>query len=611
MLHPHYKIMWLLVFLLGVAGYANATQARTNFLTYGPSAAAAGMGEANVAYASDAGAIYYNPALMYNIRDQVTVSHWFLYDGAQYNFIGLVVNNETSAFGLGGTQFYRDNIEARETISDVGIKTQNSQMAAYGSYAGRIEKWRLAYGASLKWLRYSMYNTTANGINLDFGLAKGIFARTYSMGKKLAVSVGARAANVYQTGIKMDSENEKLPMNVRVGVAATTTLWPKYDKGSNKLSYDDLLGELGIMSEDGQNTIAAGLQYTLQKNYIFRAGYNRGGTVGLGYKWGDLSFDYAFIMKELSNFHRLGFSYSFGTMELPDGTMPITDDFQKVYQQATRLYERFTRNGEDFIKQGRPQDARLLLLKAIPLNPKNNSMARDLLAVSDKAILGKKTGALVFKANEMLQADTTGAYLNYLEAYKLSGDVSFLNTADAFAKNTPALEDKRKAFTDEQLKLFDGKLNSADFTGAKQQLELVKPLVDAKTGEQLQGTLEDRKNVYVSKLVAAAMDKVSKGDMVMAHRYFKTAYLLNNDTGIKDQMAMSEEKYFTAKKYSVEDKIYADKLYYKMVCAFATDDKYQVSQNELAGFNPFYDLTEFTDSLVVLGKKEREILIVE
>ncbi len=373
------------------------------------------------AFALDAGAIYYNPALMYNIRDQVTASHWFLSDGARYDFIGVVVNNETSAFGLAGTQFNRDNIEARQTITDPGEKTQNSQIAAYGSYAGRIDGLKLTYGLSLKWLSYSMFDKSASGLSSDFGLSKALFNRTYSMGKKLAISAGAIAGNIYQTGVKMDIEKEKLPTSFKGAVSFQTTLWPKYDKDTNKLSYDNLAGEVGIANEDGISNIVTGIQYTLLQQYMLRAGYNRGASVGFGYKFGDLVFDYALMMKEFSNFHRIGFSYSFGGANAVETTMPITDDFQKVYQKAIRVYDRFVRNSDDLIKQGRPQDARMLLLKAIPLNPTNNAAARDLLAVSDKAIANKKTKALVSHANEVLAKDVPAAWGNYIEAYRLSG----------------------------------------------------------------------------------------------------------------------------------------------------------------------------------------------
>jgi hypothetical protein len=596
--------------MLSFAAAAAAGQGRTNFLTYGPSAAATGMGEANVTHASDAGVIYHNPALMCAIRDQATASHWFLYDGARYDFVGLVVNNGRSAFGFGGSQFYRDNIEVRRTLTDEGERTANSQIAAYGAYAGRFDRLKIMYGVSVKWLKYSMYNSNANGFGLDAGFARNILNQTYSMGKKLAVNFGGAVSNIYQTGVKMESVNEKLPLNIKAGLGFSTTLWPKYDKETNKLSYDNFLGEADFGTEDGANNFSVGAQYAFLQQYFFRTGYNRGLTFGFGSIFGDISFDYAFVMKDLTNFHRIGFSYAFGEAEATGTTMPITDDFQRVYQQALRVYDRFVRNGEDLIKQERPEDAALALLKAIPLNPRNNGKAKDLLQVCEKAILNKKTNVLISQANEIMTKDSGSAYDNYMEAYRLTADEMILTAAEDMIKKEPSLGIKKKTFIDEQVQALVYQSNLLDFGAAEKDLALLQPLADARTKEQLRTYLDSRKNTYISKLKAVADENMRKGAVLKAYNYLAAAYRLSADAGIKSQMDLARGKYFNGKKYSVEDNIYADKLYYKMVYNLATDDKYQPVRDELYGFNPFYDIQEFVESLVKLGKEAPERLPV-
>jgi len=610
MLYPYRKIiLWLIVSMM--AGTAGAVQTRTHFLDYGPSAGAMGMGEANVAYALDAGAIYYNPALIYTIRDQVTASHWFLYDGARYNFVGVVANNETSAFGLAGTQFYRDNIEARQAITDPGTPIQNDQMAVYGAYAGRLAAWKLNYGVNVKWLKYSMGDFTADGFSSDVGVSRSVFSRTYSMGKKVVVTAGAVATNLYQTGITLDSEKEMIPLGMKGAVSILTTLWPKYDRDTNKLTYDNFVGELDYTSRDGIADIGGGVQYTLAQQYLLRAGFARGITAGFGYKYGDIVLDYAFIVKALTNFHRIGFSYSFGTAQTTEATMPITDDFQKVYQKAQRVYERFVRHAEELMKQERHEDARLMLIKAVPLNPKNNGNAKDLLKVCDQVLQTKQTTDLIAKANEGLAKDIKTAFAYYLQVYKITADAAILSTADEMVKKDPALAEKRKSFADDQVKIYNATIEAGDFEAAAKQLPGVKRLVDDKTGEQLGAALADRRMIRVGKLVAEAMKHMQKENYIKAYAYFNEAYQLSADAGIKDQIKIAKDKYFAKKKLSVEDNIYADKLYYKMVYNFATDDAYQVIRGELTSFNPFYDQSEFKNSLVGLGKEEREILLVE
>lgn len=599
---PAYRKM-MLFFACCIADGASAAQTRTHFLDYGPSAAASGMGEANIAYGLDAGAIYYNPALMYAIRDQATASHWFLYDGARYDFVGVVVNNETSAFGLGGTQFYRDNIEARQTITDPGTPVQNDQMAAYGSYAGRISRFKLNYGASVKWLKYTMGDFSADGFGLDLGLTRSLFSRTYSMGKKVVVTAGASAANIYQTGIKMDTEKEYAPLTIKAAVSFLTTLWPKYSRDANKLTYDKFLWEAGLRMVDGSAEINTGVQYTSRDRYIVRAGYARGITVGCGLGYGDIAFDYAFLMKDLANFHRIGFSYSFGRAEMTEITMPITEDFQKMYQQATRVYERFVRNAEDLMKQERHDDARLLLLKAIPLNPKSNGDAKDLLKVCDQVLQSKRTTDMTAKANEILPKDITAALVIYLDVYAITADAGVLGIAEEMIKKEPALAEKKKTFADAQINVLNGKLEADDFEAAEKQLAVIRPLVDADTSGQLASAVTSRKALWVDKLVSEAMKYMQKDDYVQAYAYFREAWRLSGDAGIKDQMNVAEGRYFSGRKFSVEDNIYADKLYYRMAYNFATDAAYRTVRGELTGFNPFYDLTEFKRSLIALDKE--------
>jgi hypothetical protein len=606
MLHPYHKITRGFILLFSFATAAAADQGRTNFLTYGPSAAASGMGEANITYAYDAGAIYHNPALMCTIRDQATASHWFLYDGARYDFVGLVVNNGRSAFGFAGSQFYRDNIEARQTLADDAGKAANSQIAAYGAYAGRFARLKLMYGVSVKWLKYSMYNSNASGFGLDAGFAKNILNQTYSMGKKLAVNLGGAASNIYQTGVKMDTENEKLPLTIKAGLGMSTTLWPKYDKETNKLSYDNFVGEVDFINEDGINSVGAGAQYAYLQRYFLRAGYNRGLTFGFGSSFGDIAFDYAFVMKDLASFNRVGFSYAFGEVKTAETTVSLTDDFQRVYQQDLRVYDRFVRNGEDLIKQERPEDAALVLLKAIPLNPKNNGKAKDLLQVCEKATLNKKTSVLISQANEVLPKNIGSAYDNYMEAYRLTADEMLLTAAEDMFKREPSLGIKKKTFIDEQIKDFERQLNLPDFEAAKKQLALVQPLLDADSREQLRTAFDSRKNAYVSKLQAVAMQHMRQGDALKAYRYLAEDYRLSADAGIKDLMNLARDKYFNGKKYSVEDNIYADKLYYSMAYNLATDAKYQTVRAELYGFNPFYDIQEFIESLLKLRKETPE-----
>ncbi len=107
------------------------------------------------------------------------------------------------------------------------------------------------------------------------------------------------------------------------------------------------------------------------------------------------------------------------------------------------------------------------------------------------------------------------------------GDETFLNTADDLEPRDATLEGKKKTFIDDQTKLFEHLLGDNSFKAAEKQLAIVKPMVDTKTKDQLQATLDDRKSIYVSKLLAAALGYMQKGDVPGAYRYFVAAYALN------------------------------------------------------------------------------------
>jgi len=313
------------------------------------------------------------------------------------------------------------------------------------------------------------------------------------------------------------------------------------------------------------------------------------------------------MMKELANFHRIGFAYRFGSAEPTEMTMPITDDFQKIYRQALRVYDRFVRNAEELMKQERHEDARIVLLKAIPLNPKSNGGAKDLLKVCDQVLLSKRTGLLTIRANDAVGAgDMQSAFSAYMEVYALTADHGVLDLAHEIVKKAPALAEKEQAFIADQTKIMTDRLDMNDFTAVEKQLAILRPLVSPETYAQGTAALAGRKDLWVDKLVAEAMSHMQISDYTGAYAYFSEAHRLSGDAGIKDQMAIASDKYMSGRKFGVEDNIYADKLYYRMAYNLATDSPYEPIRGELNTFNTFYDQTDFKASLVALGKEAPE-----
>ena len=68
----------------------------------------------------------------------------------------------------------------------------------------------------------------------------------------------------------------------------------------------------------------------------------------------------------------------------------------------------------------------------------------------------------------------------------------------------------------------------------------------------------------------------------------------------------AKNKYMSKRKFTIEDKVYADKLYYLAAISFATDETSLSTYRELKNFNPVYEhLPELEETLIDRGIIER------
>lgn len=331
-----FGLIWLNVGLVSIQS-AQAQKTITTavpFLLISPDSRASGMGEANVAIADNAMAMYWNPAgLGYQkgLDVQFTHSDWLpafnadlFYDNltAKYHIPGY------GTFGAGITYLNLGESEFRgENNEDLGT-FKSYEFAIALSYGVRVHPF-LALGASVRYINSSLTPTdvqvgeeqgSGEGSSISFDVAamfrpifKGYLADRFSFG-----------INISNIGPKMtyidEAQADPLPTNLRFGTA-----FRAYEDDYNKFTIAFDLNKLlvkrnddgtseGVFSAmfsswgDGLNTINVGIgaEYWYGKPSIIagRIGYfyedpDYGGrkywTIGAGIRYSKFGVDFSYL----------------------------------------------------------------------------------------------------------------------------------------------------------------------------------------------------------------------------------------------------------------------------------------------------------------------------
>ncbi len=223
-------------------------EATALFLLINPGARQGGMGEAGVATANDANAIYWNPAGLAFQHDatevstvgEVTFMHvnwlpkfnlsdlYYDYAAARYYLEGI------GAVGL-GIQFmnYGENNQTDTQGNEIGTFSSN-EVAVTGSYATRVQD-NLALGVNLKFIysRLSPVNVSqelGKGVGAGFAVDLGVL---YHPGFLKKLSLGANLSNLGPKLTYVDkAQADPIPTNLRLGLA-----YRLLDSEFNKLTF--------------------------------------------------------------------------------------------------------------------------------------------------------------------------------------------------------------------------------------------------------------------------------------------------------------------------------------------------------------------------------------
>lgn len=319
---PRRRLLPAVLIVLLAANPAAADKFAGAFLEGGAGARATGLGNAYVAVANDASAIYWNPAgLGRTTQNEVMASHEFRFGNIiDYSFFGGIyqVRERNGRLAIGivrlgvdGIAFTdssmhndfvhpagdprRDNgeIDEGEFVYDPSKLryVTDSEYAVYLSYAQPVGGWHL--GGSLKLLRQSVDSYSSFGMGVDLGVLRpdilprldlGIMVHdltstyvSWNTGRKETIAPVTRLGLAYH-----------LPSQAMRGVFLFS--------GDAEVHFDNRRQADQFWAGSLSTNLNFGAEFTMQERLGLRIGVQEEAfTAGAGFSVGPLVFDYAIV----------------------------------------------------------------------------------------------------------------------------------------------------------------------------------------------------------------------------------------------------------------------------------------------------------------------------
>ncbi|MDQ7052638.1 MAG: PorV/PorQ family protein [candidate division KSB1 bacterium] len=369
--------LWLAGLLLGLPALAfGQTAGMQPVFKLGVGARAIGLGNAFVAYASDATAIYWNAAALDHLqRKNLVVFHTRLLEGAGYSFIGYAhptVQTGTLGFGI-------INLSVGDVLntSPDGVKlgkgsANRSQFLL--SYAKQLPL-PITVGATLKIERLQLLENNATGVGLDIGL---LYHPDFEVSLLQNLTIGFNLQNAVAPRLKLVSEQEVQPWRFRMGLAK-----PIGFKGEGADGINILLGAL--IARDEPTRLNFGTEYIFQNRAFLRVGYNgQSLNFGAGVLYQNYRLDYAFgrYSDAASDFgpqHRLSLTVEFGKSKTQLIELAQQEELKRIEEETARKlawqrqieFENLLTRGKAYFNQGEYFPALLKFSAARDLFPEN------------------------------------------------------------------------------------------------------------------------------------------------------------------------------------------------------------------------------------------------
>lgn len=238
-----------------------------SFLKMGVGARAIGMGGAFVAISDDANATYWNPAGLTQIKSpEISGTHNQWFEDIRSEYISYVKPLSGKLVGVAGVDIIYmtvADIEKRDAAGDKAGTVKVNNLAYALSYGYELNS-TLSVGAKLKGIFQEYGDDKGNGVAADVGL---LWIQPVIKEEKL--SFGLNVQNIGPK-IKTASEKEKLPFNIKGGIALTS---PK--RGV-------ILAADMDKPVDNKMRLHAGIEYAFRKIIALRFGYQDVGDLGSG-----------------------------------------------------------------------------------------------------------------------------------------------------------------------------------------------------------------------------------------------------------------------------------------------------------------------------------------
>lgn len=299
--------------LFPVLGEQRAGISTAQFLKIGVGGRATAMGDAFIAVANDASALYWNPAGLTQFNEnQVMFAHNQWVVDINHDFIGAVYHlDDENTFGVSLTSVSMDEMKVTTEYAPFGTGEYFgfSDLAIAISYSKKMTD-QFSFGGTVRYIEESLDKLKMRGVMIDLGtyywtgLGSSRFAVTVTnFGNDLApdgevVLVGNRT--------KTDWQSFSPPTMFRIGFA----LEP-YEDEENRITTSIQLNH----PNDNSENLSLGVEYVWNQMFFARAGYKInvdeqnytfGAGVNVPVSIANVSIDYAF-----ANFSKLGSAHRF------------------------------------------------------------------------------------------------------------------------------------------------------------------------------------------------------------------------------------------------------------------------------------------------------------
>jgi hypothetical protein len=271
---------------IGSRNVAKTGTVAATFLEIPAGAAAVGMGTAYVSNASDASALYWNPAAVARFeKTEVLVNHMSWIADTRYDFAALALPlGEAGTIGVSFTSLGMEDMKVRtvELPEGTGEFFSAADIAVGLSYARKFSD-RFAVGATVKFIQQTIWHESASAFALDIGT---VF-RTDLLG---GMVIGATLSN-FGTSMKLDGrdtrqfgrvDDTKLGSNDRIASTIEMDSWDlpllfQIGVSFNPVAVDVYRWTVAVDAlhpNDNDESVNVGTELAYSEALFLRAGYS-------------------------------------------------------------------------------------------------------------------------------------------------------------------------------------------------------------------------------------------------------------------------------------------------------------------------------------------------